>query len=269
MQLDNAQQDTRPRASHVHFVRTGRQGRPLVVLIHAVGLDLTYWGDQIEALAASYDVIAYDLPGHGRSDKPESGFGFADAVAGLSQVIEDAASGPAHLVGLSVGGMIAQHLVLARPDLVRSLSLIDSISTFPDQVRTALRERARLTRAEGMEVILKPTLERWFTEDFAARRPDVIERVTRTLLADDPEVHAGMWEMIATLDTAPQLPSVAKPTQVMVGEHDPTTPVAASRLMAERIPGATLHVIAGASHMAPLEKPAEINRFLSDFLAAH
>lgn len=269
MQLDTIKQSARSRASNIHLVRTGQRGRPLVVLIHAVGVDLTYWGEQIEALATSYDVIAYDLPGHGRSEKPEEGFGFAEAVATLSQVIEGAEAGPAHLVGLSVGGMIAQHLVLARPDLVSSLSLIDSISTFPDQVRTALRERARLTRAEGMGAILQPTIERWFTEDFAARRPDVIERVTRTLLADDSEVHAGMWEMIATLDTAPRLSSVAKPALVMVGEHDPTTPVAASRLMADSIPGATLHVIAGASHMAPLEKPAEINRILTDFLAAH
>jgi 3-oxoadipate enol-lactonase len=184
-------------------------------------------------------------------------------------VIADADAGPAHLIGLSVGGMIAQNFALARPDLVRSLALIDTTSTFSDAVRTALRDRARLTRSEGMGAILKQTLERWFTEDFIKRRPDVIDRVTKTLLADDPEIHAGMWEMIATLDTAPRLPSLDKPTLVVVGEHDPTTPVAASRAIAERIPGAVLQIVPGASHMAPLEKPLLVNDILQGFLAAH
>jgi 3-oxoadipate enol-lactonase len=258
-----------PSSSGIHSVRTGKPGAPLVVLVHAVGVDLTYWGDQIEMLQASYDVVAYDLPGHGGSAKPAKGFGFADAVATLSKVITDANAGPAHIVGLSVGGMIAQNLALARPDLIRSLGLVDTISTFPDTVRAALRDRAKLTRSEGMGAILKQTLERWFTEDFAKRRPDVIDRITKTLLADDPEIHAGMWEMIATLDTAPRLPGLDKPALVVVGEHDPTTPVAASRAIAERIPGAVLHIVPNASHMAPLEKPALVNDILQGFLAAH
>ena len=255
--------------SGIHSVRTGKPGAPLVVLVHAVGVDLTYWGDQIEMLQASFDVVAYDLPGHGGSAKPAKGFGFTDAVATLTKVIVDADAGPAHIVGLSVGGMIAQNLALARPDLVRSLVLVDTISTFPDAVRTALLDRARLTRTEGMGAILKQTLERWFTEDFIKRRPDVLDRVTKTLLADDPEIHAGMWEMIATLDTAPRLASLDKPTLIVVGEHDPTTPVAASRAMAERIPGAVLHIVPGASHMAPLEKPRQVNEILQGFLTAH
>ena len=256
-------------ASGVNSIRTGQHGAPLVVLIHAVGVDLTYWGDQIEMLQTSYDVVAYDLPGHGGSAKPAKGFGFADAVATLTQVITDAAAGPAHIIGLSVGGMIAQNFALARPDLVRSLVLVDTISTFPDAVRTAFQDRARLTRTEGMGAVLKQTLERWFTTDFIKRRPDVIDRTTRTLLADDPEIHAGMWEMIATLDTGPRLPTIDKPTLVVVGEHDPSTPVAAARAIAERIPGAVLHIVPDASHMAPLEKPSQVNNILQGFLAAH
>jgi 3-oxoadipate enol-lactonase len=255
--------------SGLNSIRTGQRGAPLVVLIHAVGVDLTYWGDQIEMLQASYDVVAYDLPGHGGSAKPAKGFGFADAVATLTQVITDAAAGPAHIIGLSVGGMIAQNFALARPDLVRSLVLVDTISTFPDTVRTAFHDRAKLTRSGGMGAILQQTLERWFTADFIKRRPDVVDRTTKTLLADDPEIHAAMWEMIATLDTAPRLPTIDKPTLVVVGEHDPSTPVAAARAIAERIPGAVLHIVPDASHMAPLEKPSQVNDILQGFLAAH
>src|ERR1700722_17725822 len=248
--------------SGIHSVRTGRRGAPLVVLVHAVGVDLTYWGDQIEMLQTFCDVVAYDLPGHGGSARPAKGFGFADAVATLTKVIADADAGPAHIIGLSVGGMIAQNLALARPDLVRSLALVDTTSTFPDAVRTALLHRARLTRAEGRGASLTQTLERWFTGDFIKRRPDVIDRVTKTLLADDPEIHAGMWEMIATLDTTARLASVDRPALVMGGEHDPSTTVAAARTIAEHLPGAVLHIIPDASHMTPLEKPSLVNDIL-------
>jgi 3-oxoadipate enol-lactonase len=78
-----------------------------------------------------------------------------------------------------------------------------------------------------------------------------------------------MWEMIATQDTAPRLAGLDKPTLVVVGEHDPTTPVAAARAIAERIPGSVLHVVPDASHMAPLEKPSRVNEILQGFLAAH
>jgi 3-oxoadipate enol-lactonase len=75
--------------------------------------------------------------------------------------------------------------------------------------------------------------------------------------------------MIATLDTAPRLASLDRPTLMVVGEHDPSTPVAASRAMAERIPGAVLHIVPDASHLAPLEQPSLVNEILQGFLAAH
>ncbi|MFG1192401.1 alpha/beta fold hydrolase [Xanthobacter flavus] len=250
----------------LHQVRASRRGAPLVVLIHAVALDLTYWDRQIGALAGSFDVIAYDLAGHGASPVPGQPFGFDDAAEDLARVLEAAGAGPACVVGLSVGGMIAQTLALARPDLVRALCLMDTVSTFSDVGRGAVRGRAAQVRAGGMEAILAPTLERWFTPGFAARRPDVLDRVAKTLRAADPDVHAAMWDMISTLDVAPRLTEIDRPTLVMVGEKDPTTPVAASEVIARGIPGARLEIIPDASHMAPLEAPEEVNRHLLGFL---
>ncbi|MEP9353984.1 alpha/beta fold hydrolase [Xanthobacter sp. KR7-65] len=252
----------------LHQVRTGRRGAPLVVLVHAVGLDLTYWDRQIGALADAFDVIAYDLAGHGASPAPGLPFAFDDAAADLARVIETAEAGAACVVGLSVGGMIAQTLALARPDLVRALCLMDTVSTFAEAGRAAVRGRGAQVRAGGMEAIVVPTLERWFTPGFAARRPDVLDRVAKTLRAADPDVHAAMWDMISTLDVAPRLDQIDRPTLVMVGEKDPTTPVAASEVIARGIPGARLEIIPDASHMAPIEAPEEVNRLLLGFLTA-
>lgn len=252
--------------AELNAIRTGRRGGPLVVLVHAVGLDLTFWDQQIEGLAGDFDVIAYDLAGHGASPKPSLPVAFADAAMDLARVVTQAGAGPACLVGLSVGGMIAQTMALERPDLVRALCLFDTACTFSDAVREAVRGRGETVRAGGMEAILQPTLERWFTPDFAARRPDVLDRVRKALLGADAEVHAGMWDMIATLDTAPRLHELAKPTLVAVGALDPTTPVAASEAIVQRIPGARLAVIPDTSHMSTVESPEAVNACLLDFL---
>ena len=93
--------------------------------------------------------------------------------------------------------------------------------------------------------------------------------MTKTLLADDPLVHAAMWDMISALDLVAQLPRIRCPTLILVGEHDPSSPPSAARVLQENIAGAEMHVIPDASHMAPLEQPDVINAYLLDFLRRH
>ena len=117
-----------------------------------------------------------------------------------------------------------------------------------------------------MEAVISPTLDRWFTGAFRARRPDVIERVVSTLRADDPSVHAAMWDMIADLEFCARLGEVACPTLVLVGALDPSTPPAAAQLLAEAIGGAEVRVLAQTSHLTPLEVPDAVNQHLRFFL---
>ncbi len=251
----------------LNVVRTGRRSGALVVLVHAVGLDLTYWDRQIEALERDYDVVAFDLRGHGRSTRRES-YDFDTLAGDLASVIAQAENGPAHVVGLSVGGMIAQTLAVAQPEVVRSLSLIDTTSTFADGVRIILRERAQNVRLSGMGAILQQTLERWFSPQFAVRRPDVLDRVAKTLLAADKDVHAAMWDTIATLEITPRLGALRMPTMVLVGENDPTTPPAVAQAIADRVVQARFSVLPGVSHISPVEAPEVVNSHLLSFLAA-
>lgn len=252
----------------MNIVRAGPAGRPPVVLIHAVGIDLTYWGEQFEHLTRRHEVITYDLPGHGHSSASTTDVTFDLLASVLTDVIAYTTSGPVHLVGLSVGGMIAQTMAVQRPDLVCSLSLIATTSTFTPEVRDTLRQRARMVREKGMSAVVPQTLERWFTPAFAAARPDVLDRVAKTLLSSDPDVHGAMWDMIASLDVRPQLAGIRCPTQVIVGEQDPTTPPAAARSIAMEIAGATLHVVPDTSHMIGLEAPGVVAERLCNFISS-
>lgn len=247
---------------HVNVVRTGPRGRPPILFIHAVSLDLTWWDHQFAALGADHDLVAFDLPGHGSSPRLDGPYTF-DALASVAaRVIASLDAGPAHVVGISVGGMVAQTLALACPDLVRSLTLVATLCTLTDPVRDAMRERARVSRADGMAALVAPTLERWFPPAFRERRPDVLDRAAKSVLRHDPAVYAEMWEMIAGLDLAARLPAIACPTLVVAGAEDGNAPVAAGQRIADLIPAASLHALPGVGHFPPLEAPLAFNEVL-------
>ena len=252
---------------HVNTIRCGPRGATPVVLVHPVGLDLSYWDRQIAALCASHDVVALDLPGHGRSPGTPADWTLDKAAATLAGVVRATGAQQAHVVGLSVGGMIAQALALAEPALVRSLALIDTAASFPDAGRATMRARAEAARSGGMPAVLRSTLERWFTPATMAGRPDIIDRVTKTLLRDDPLIYAAMWDMISELDLMAELHRISCPTLILVGEHDPSSPPAAAQQLRDGIAGAAMHIVAHASHMAPLEKPEVVNEHLLSFLS--
>ena len=250
----------------INLVRTGPKGGAPIVFLHALGLDLTWWGCQIAAFGRDHDVVALDLPGHGLSghlDAPPTFDAMARAVIGVLAHVD---AGPAHLVGLSVGGMIAQTLAIARPELVRSLSLVATSCTFPDAARQAVRERARVTRAGGMAAIAPLSLERWFPLAFRTRRPDVLDHAAKLMLQQDPEFHAALWDMVAGLDLEQRLSAVTCPAMVVAGGEDMSAPAAAGQLIANQITGATLHVVAGSGHFPPLEASEEFNMLLRNFL---
>jgi len=253
-------------SSELNWIRTGPRDAGTVLLIHPVGLDLTYWGDQIEALRARYDVIAFDLPGHGRSPGRPEDVTFAGFASATASLIEQHAAAPVHVVGISVGGMIAQTLALSHPALVRSLTLIATAATFSEEGRTVIGRRAETIQTGGMAAIVAPFLERWFTPETLTQRPDLSDRITKTLLGDDPGVQAAMWTMVAGLDVLERLDQIKCPTLILVGDRDPSTPPAFSAAIAERIAGSRMVVLPNASHMLFLEQPDLINRHLLEFL---
>ena len=249
-------------------IRIGQRNASTIVFIHAVGYDLTYWDRQIEALSPEFDVVAFDLPGHGRSPGTPHECTFENLSAVVSRVIRETGTRPVHLIGISFGGMIAQATVLAYPDLVRSLSLIGTASRFSEDGRTAMRGRAEAIRKGGMASILQSSLERWFTPKTIQRRPDLIDRVTKTVLSDDPTVQAAIWDLIADdFDVHDRLSEIRCPTLVLVGEQDPSTPVSAASALADGIVGAEMQILSATSHMATIESPDAVNSALRRFLS--
>ena len=145
-----------------------------------------------------------------------------------------------------------------------SLVLADTTSTLPAEARRAMIERGEAAEHGGMAKVVESTLERWFTPSFM--NSDIVARCRERLLADDIQGWAATWRAISEVDTESRLKEIRVPTLVIIGEVDLSVPVARARAMANQIPGGTLHIIAGAPHMAPLEQPDLFNSPVLDFL---
>jgi|SRR5450830_1352985 len=250
----------------INYVRTGAKGGVPIFFIHALGLDLSVWEQQFSAFGCDHDLIAIDLPGHGLSALLDAAPSFAAMAHIVGKVIDHLDIGPVHLVGISVGGMIAQTVAVTRPELVCSLTLIATSCTFPEPLRKVLTERAQVVRQQGMEGIIPLHLERWFPQDFRQRRPDVLDRFSKILFRQKPEFHAGMWDMVATLDIEHQLRTLCCPVMVVAGEDDPSAAPAAGKIIADRIDDAKLIVIRASGHFPQIEHSAEFNNAMRAFI---
>jgi len=168
----------------------GTQG-PWVVLLNSLAADLSMWEPQIPALTQRFRVLRYDQRGHGGSAAPPAPYSLADLVGDLFALMAHYRVERAHLVGLSLGGVIAAGAALERPQQVASFAVCDSRLEMPAEFLTAIDERNRLVRAQGMEAIVEPMLGRWFTPVAVAARLPALDQVRAMIRRTQVEGFVG------------------------------------------------------------------------------
>ena len=248
----------------LHFDRTG--DGPAVLLLHPVGLDRTFWADLPARLSQTRTVVTVDTRGHGRSQPAERPGRMAQRVADVVELIETLGIGPATLVGVSFGGMIAQNVAGTRPDLVSGLVVAGCPLAVPAAAHAAMRQRGADAEAGGMEAVVEATLERWFTAGFMAS--ETVAGVRARLLADASSGWAAAWEAICEHDARDLLPRFGGRTLVIAGEEDKATTVAAMREIAEAAANARMAVLPGAPHIMHLETAREFGDLVCDFVGS-
>lgn len=246
----------------LHFT-IGGDGAP-VVLLHPAGLDLTCWDAVVARLERRFRLLRLDLRGHGASPPAVPGMELADYAADVRHTLKHAGFAPAAVVGLSVGGMVAQTLALDSPDVVSRLVLAGCPCTLPAEARPVLAARGDRAVEAGMAAIVSETLERWFTPGFLGRGE--VEAVRDRLLRDDPSGWNNVWKAISRLDTSARLHEIGVPTLCLAGELDAAAPPAALAGIARRIHGARLVVLEGAPHMMQVECPDAFAATVGGFL---
>jgi 3-oxoadipate enol-lactonase len=249
----------------LHHQGSGALDRPTVIVGGSIGSTLAAWGPALDALSVDFRVIAYDHRGHGGSPAPAGPYTIDDLAQDVLALLDGCAVQRAHLVGLSLGGMVAQRIAAQAPHRVDRLVLLCTAAHYPDP--RPWTERAATVRAGGTEAVADAALERWLTAGYRQEHPLETARLRRMLVGIDREGYAGCCEAIADLDLRPDLPLIQAPTLVLAGAADPAAPPEQMRELAAQISGARFAIVPGA-HVPPLEHPDIVTRLLLEHLAA-
>jgi 3-oxoadipate enol-lactonase len=245
-----------------------RQGSgPPLVLLHCLGVDHQFW-DFATELSAEFTLLRYDLPGHGTSAVPAAPYGIADLSAQLAKILAAHEIRRTHVAGISLGGLIAQHLAATRSDLVDRLILVDTTPRYTDELRAMWDKRASAARAVGVAPLIDDLLKIWFSPDALARDADGVRYVRDALARCPAEGYALACEALRAADLRELAPRISAPTLVICGDDDIPSFRDAARWLASRIRNARLAWITGARHASVLEKPAEARGLMRDFLRA-
>jgi len=245
---------------------------PDLTLLHSVGLSTRGgWREQIAPLAEHFTVLTYDFRGLGDSGKGEAPLCVETYRQDLAALLAALGIARTALMGVSLGGFVAQACALAQPDLVSALVLVSTTCRIFAGNEARRSERNRRIRAEGMQAAAGHQIESHFPPAFQAARPELMAWYRSHYLANDPESYIAIMEDLGRFDCCDRLGAIACPTLVVAGDQDATSvagraPLDSARILATRIPGARLAVIEGANHYPQLDHTAAFNRTVLDFL---
>ncbi len=251
----------------LHTLDPFPNGRPVVLLLHGLGADGRSWALQMPALGeAGFRPVAPDTAGFGQSVYAGGGWNFKRMAAQMAELLVELDAGPACVVGLSMGGVIAQQLALDHPHLVCKLVLTSTFSyLLPDDLGgwVYFLRRALLVSTLGLSAQAKVVAERIFP---AEGSEELRELLVESIVSANPRAYRRAMVSLGTFDSRRRLKQIHVPTLVVTGAEDSTVPQTRQKKLAEAIPGAVQKVIAHAGHAAPVDQPEEYNRILLEFL---
>jgi 3-oxoadipate enol-lactonase len=241
---------------------------PPVLLLHPLGVDRSFWDAVVPALEG-FEVLTYDFPGHGVTRAPEQPYTVEDLADQARTLLTDGGYTRVDVVGVSLGGLVAQRLAADAPDLVRRLVVVDAVAVYPEPLREMWRERAARAPVEGMAPFVDPTLALWFTADLLAEGGEVVESVRRALLDADPHGYALACRALAQADVTDAVNRIVAPSLVVCGVDDAPPFTAAATDLAARLPRGRVVWLAPARHAGVLEQPEQFATALLGFLTVH
>jgi pimeloyl-ACP methyl ester carboxylesterase len=237
-----------------------------VVLIHGVGGDASNWDGIVPVLVRRFRVLRMDLRGHGGSGPIAAPCSIADFAKDVTDAMDAAGIAAAHVVGFSLGGLIAQQIALESPQRVKKLVILSAVAGRTEAERARVVGRLDVLKAEGIAGVAAGSEERWFTEAFRKAHPERVAERMKQLLANDPVSYLHAYTVFGTGDLAARLHEIKAQTLIATGEHDSGSSPRMAKLMHERIRGSKLEILPGLRHSVLIEAPERVAALLESFL---
>jgi 3-oxoadipate enol-lactonase len=241
--------------------------RPWLVFAHALGCDLGQWEPQIAKFAPAFNILRYDLRGHGESSAPKSGYGFDLHAEDLRGMLDAIGITQAHFVGSSLGGVIGQFAALRFPLRIASLTLIGTTARATPEIKRQMLETSQQMReAAGAPTALQAMLTLAFTNLFRTRSVEAVTAISRALRSTPVDGYVGCARALAEVDLTARLTSINCPVAVIAGAGDRHMPAILGEEIARAVPGARLRVLPNAANLMNVEQADAVNTVLADFL---
>ncbi|OSQ38042.1 3-oxoadipate enol-lactonase [Thalassospira mesophila] len=250
--------------THLHYADQGRQDAPVLVFSNSLGTDLRIWDDVVAAFAPAFRVITYDKRGHGLSGIGDAPYSIDLHTRDLLSLLDHLGVENAIVCGLSVGGLIAQHLAAIAPNRVRGLILCDTAPKIGDA--TGWNTRIDAIAKGGMEVIGDAVIERWLSASYRARKPALSALYQAMLVRTPVAGYGGTCAAIRDADLTKSTSALSRPVLCVAGSVDQSTPPDLVRAMADSIAHAKFALIEGVGHLPPIEAPQELCRLIDGFI---
>lgn len=240
---------------------------PWVTFVTGIANDLTMWDGQVPVLKRDFRVLRYDLRGHGGTPAIEGDYSIALLVEDLKTLLDSLSIQRAHLVGLGLGGAIAQAFAIEHPDRLMSLMPCCCRAQMVPDFAVLWHGLIENVKKNGFDSIVEPTVQRWFSEEFKAANPQVLESVRRMIRRTSPEGYLGCIRAFLGLALEEHLYLIRAPTHYVSGADDRLggPPELMSRL-SQRVRGARHSSIPKAAHIANIHNPGGFNLLLGEFL---
>lgn len=250
----------------IYYEQRGR-GCP-VILIHGVGLDHNMWEKQVQVLDNYFKVITYDMLGHGRSEKLSTPCNLSDFVDQINVLINFLALESVHIVGFSMGGMVAQAFAIEHPDKVETLTVMNAVANRTTNQRNAILSRVQEVELKGHTATIEPAIRRWFNKEFIDQHPEEVQQIRKRLQDNDSTSYLQAYRVFATADAElfPKIDQIECQTLILTGEYDVGSTPTMAKEMSNRIPNSRVSVVSGMKHMMPLEDYKTVNKELLSFI---
>jgi 3-oxoadipate enol-lactonase len=250
----------------INYRIDGAERAPWLVFSNSLATSLTMWDEQAAALQGNFRVLRYDQRGHGDTEAPAGRYAFDTLLADALALMDALGIAKASFAGLSMGGATALGLAERHPDRFERIIVADSPCQSTPQSSQQWEERIAVAQKQGIEGLVEPTVGRWFPPETVAENPPYLDKIRAMIRGTPINGFIGCAAALAAHDYAAAVASVKCPTLFIVGEKDGATPAAMAKLH-DKLPGSRFVALPGAGHISNMDRAAEFNSALRDFLA--
>jgi 3-oxoadipate enol-lactonase len=251
----------------INYQVDGPQGAPWLVFSNSLATSIAMWDEQAAALKDAFRVLRYDQRGHGGTEVPPGRYAFDTLLADAVGLLDALSIRKAHFAGLSMGGATALGVAERHPERFDRIVVCDSPCQSTPQSSQQWEERIAIAQKQGIEVLVEPTVSRWFPAETVAKNPPHLDKVRAMFRATPVAGFIGCAAALADHDYAAAIATVKAPVLFMVGEKDGATP-AAMRKLHEKLAGSRFVELPGAGHISNMDRPAQFTAAIREFLGS-